>query len=48
MLNLLSSWYFYNSIFLFPCHAISHDIAWHRCYCTGPGATRYLSNYNML
>ena len=24
---LLSSWYFYNSIFLFPCCAISHDTA---------------------
>ena len=26
-LVLLSSSYFYNSIFLFPCRAISHDIA---------------------
>jgi len=32
---ILSSRYFYNSIFLFPCRAISHDIAWRRCYCTG-------------
>ena len=23
---LLSTWYFYNSIFLFPCYTISHDI----------------------
>ena len=27
----LSSWYFYNSIFLFPCRAISQAIEWHRC-----------------
>ena len=40
---LLSRRYFYNSIFLFPCRAISHDIAWCGCYCTGPGATRYPS-----
>ena len=27
--------YFYRSIFLFPCCAISHDIARRGCYCTG-------------
>ena len=32
---LLSSRYFYNSIFLSPCRAISHDIAWRGCYSTG-------------
>ena len=32
---LLSSWYFYNSIFLFLCHVISHDIARLGCCCTG-------------
>ena len=32
---LLSSRYFYNSIFLFPYHAISHDIARCGCYCIG-------------
>ena len=31
-INILSSWYFYNSIFLFPCYAISRYIAWFRCY----------------
>ena len=45
---LLSSWYFYNSIFLFPCGAISHDIARRGCYCTGPGAMRYPSNHDVL
>ena len=38
---LLSSWYFYSSLFLFPCRAILHG-----CYSTGPGAMRYLSNHN--
>ena len=23
----------YNSTFLFPVNAISHDIVWHECYC---------------
>ena len=45
---LLSCRYFYNSIFLFPCRAISHDIARHRCYCTGPGAMWYPSNHDVL
>jgi len=31
--NKISSSYFYNSMFLFPCRAISRDIA----YCTSPG-----------
>ena len=39
---LLSSWYFYNSIFLFPC------VILHGGYCTGPGATQYPSNQDVL
>ena len=34
-MHLLSSRYFYNSIFLFPFRAISRDIAWRGCYCAG-------------
>ena len=45
----LSSWYFYHSIFLFSCRAISlAQVLMHVCYCMGRGAMWYPRNHIVL